>query len=345
MNAFCIEPFSDKRYDDFVKSHPLSSFFHSSEWARVLHDSYGFTPLCVSVVENDVITGLLSLFETRAWTDARQGVSAPFSDMCEPLLDNPDDFRSALDKCVQIGRDKRWRHIELRGGGRLLAAEPTFKTVYTHEIPLKTGEAALFKSFRSSTQRNIRNAEKLGIKVVHATSLEALRSFYRLNCLTRREHGLPPQPWKFFLNLWNTVLKADMGFITLASYAGKEIAGNLYLVHGKKALYKYGASDRAFQQLRASNLVMWEGIKKCGDLGCHSLNLGRTEAWHEGLLQFKRGFGCCETILNYYRYNLAQNRFVPGKSPSPKRLSKLLMSRLPIPMLRAIGALLYKYND
>ena len=345
METLNIEPFTDKRYDRFVNAHPQASFFHSSQWAQVLSDSYGFKPFCISLVSNNAIVGTIPLFETRSLTQLRQGVSLPFSDMCEPLLDYQDDFLKIFEACIEIGKKNHWRYIELRGGTRLLSAEPVFETILTHEIELWPEEDTLFKSFHSSTVRNIHHAQKEGITVTHETSYKALQFFYQLNCLTRREHCLPPQPWSFFLNLWETVLKRGHGFITLASRNNTPIAADLFLIHNRNAIYKYGASDRIYQRLRASSLVMWEGIKKCKEMGCQSLNFGRTEIHHNGLLQFKRGFGCNETTLNYYRYDLAKDLFVQGHGPSKSKLPQRLVSKLPIPLLKFVGSVLYKYSS
>ena len=37
-------------------------------------------------------------------------------------------------------------------------------------------------------------------------SVEAVRIFYSLQCQTRKKHGLPPQPFKFFLNIHKHIL-------------------------------------------------------------------------------------------------------------------------------------------
>ena len=41
-------------------------------------------------------------------------------------------------------------------------------------------------------------------------------------------------------------------------------------------------------------------------MGIKTFNFGRTELKHKGLLQFKRGWGVKEEILNYYKYDLKQ---------------------------------------
>ena len=84
---------------------------------------------------------------------------------------------------------------------------------------------------------------------------------------------------------------------------------NLFLIFKEKGFYKYGAMDRRYQFLRPSNLIMWEGIRKCRDIGCTVLNLGRTEMHHHGLLQYKQGFGCQKHMIRYFRYELKKKAF------------------------------------
>jgi hypothetical protein len=347
MPAQChlVNPIEEKcRWDSLIVHFPDASFFHSSAWAAALIKSYSFKPFYCVWIDNDKPCAIIPILQTKTLLGKRRGVSIAFSDSCEPLYNNPEEFRRAFEGLVEIGRDNKWDSIEIRGGAKVLGAEPYFQKIYTHDINLGLAEKEIFESFRDSTKRNIRNAKKQDVEISHSTTVEALREFYRLNCLTRRGHGIPPQPWKFFCNLQANAFQHDKGFVTLASHKGVVIAANLYLLHGTKAIYKYGASDRKYQHVRPSNIVMWEGIRKCRERGCTTLNLGRTEFHHEGLLQFKRGFGSKETTINYYRYDLSNNRFVSCSAENRMMgLASRVMSRLPIPLLKLAGLVLYKY--
>jgi lipid II:glycine glycyltransferase (peptidoglycan interpeptide bridge formation enzyme) len=344
MPIIFIDPLSDPLYDQFVNSHPNASFFHSSTWARVLHDTYGFKPNCIALSENGQIRGLLPFMETKGIFRKRRAVSMPFSDFCEPLFDNQDDFQKVFDVLVQKGRESRWQFIQVRGGKRIMPGTVAHETIFTHDIDLTRSENDLIGSFRESTRRNIRKAEKSGISIIHETSQQAVKEFYRLNCLTRREHGLPPQPWHFFKNLHQLIFSSNKGFISLAVYKKQFISGNLYLICDKKALYKYGASDKRYQHLRPSNLTIWKGMEKCRNFGCQSLNLGRTEQHHKGLLQFKRGLGCEETEINYYRFDIMLKCFLDSSFHMQNKNWQYHFSRrLPLPILKFIGNMIYKY--
>ena len=133
-----------------------------------------------------------------------------------------------------------------------------------------------------------------------------------------------------------------MGFIVLASFRGAPIAANVYFYFGDQILYKYGASDRAFQHLRANNLVMWEAIKWGCDRGYRTLCFGRTEPDNEGLRQFKAGWGAREHLIKYYRFDLRKDAFI--KTPTiVNPLYKKIFSKLPIPALNMLGRILYRH--
>lgn len=339
-----LNPLTDKRYEDFVSSHPDATVFHSPDWIRVLHESYGFIPHCAASEEKGVITGVLPYMKTRSITGKKRYVSLPFSDFCEPLFQTNGEFDCALEKvCEQADIDKI-NDLELRGGRIFLAdRQPAFKTILTHDIDLKPDEQVILKAFRSSTRRNIKKAERSGVSIVHETSLDALETFYRLNCKTRREHGIPPQPWHFFRYLTTHFLEKNTGFITLAVWKNKAIAANIFLVYGKTAYFKYGAMDKTCQQLRAGNLTMWAGIRQCKAIGCTRLNLGRTERQHTGLLQYKRGFGGIEQTISYFRRRRRNKKFVNSVDGHRPPIYAYVMSRMPIFFLKCIGRLLYKY--
>jgi lipid II:glycine glycyltransferase (peptidoglycan interpeptide bridge formation enzyme) len=153
---------------------------------------------------------------------------------------------------------------------------------------------------------------------------------------------LPPQPWHFFEKLHEQILARGMGTVALAFFQGNAVAANVYLHANGEAIYKYGASDKAWQSLRAANLVMWEAVKRYAGQGVRSLCFGRTEPENEGLRQFKTGWGTDESIINYYRYDLAVGAFVPGPKAVSARANHIF-SRMPIPALKAIGGLLYRH--
>lgn len=98
----------------------------------------------------------------------------------------------------------------------------------------------------------------------------------------------------------------------------------------------------AFQNLRASNLVMWSAIHRLAANGLHVLSLGRTSTRNEGLRQFKRGWGTTEYEVWYLKFDYRKNQFVRGEDEA-YGWHNALFRRLPPLFSRWAGALLYRH--
>ena len=194
---------------------------------------------------------------------------------------------------------------------------------------------------RKSTLRNVRRAIRAGVRVRVSQTIPSLRDFYRLNCLTRKHHGLPPQPWYFFEAIYKHVLKNRMGNVFIADLRGRPIAGAVFFQFNRQAHYKYGASDLAYQHCRANNLIMQKAIQHYHAAGFETVDFGRTEPTHDGLLQFKRGWGADEDHLYYYLFHTKRKIFVAQSQTTPP--GNRFFKSLPLSVLRVIGHLLYPH--
>ena len=342
MAVQIINPITYPGWDDLLLSTPGHSFFHSSSWAKVLSESYGYSPNYFTLLERNKIIALIPVMEVKSFLTGKRGVSLPFTDYCDPIILNGVPFGELLNCIIEHGQKDEWRYLELRGGRDFLSSNSPSSTYLGHTLDLVKGQEQIFSGLRDSTKRNIKKAVKEGVKVDISQALDSVKEFYRLNCITRKDHGLPPQPYSFFKKVHEHILANNFGFIVLASFEGKTIAGEVYFHLKEKAVYKYGASDKTFQHLRANNLVIWEGIRECIRRGCTILSLGRTELGHEGLLQFKRGWGTTEQQMNYYRYDFKKETFVHAQSRTTG-FHNSIFKNMPVPILNKVGALLYRH--
>jgi lipid II:glycine glycyltransferase (peptidoglycan interpeptide bridge formation enzyme) len=270
-------------------------------------------------------------------------VSLPFSDYCEPISSDEAEFTEVFESLVKFGRQSGWRYVEIRGSNSSISRLPHFAYHYGHVVDLAKGVDGIYAGLRDSNRRNISKAQREGVKVSIDRSAESLQEYYRLHCITRRKHGLPPQPERFFGNIHAYVLEQGLGVVALARFGGRTVAGAVYVRLGKRALYKYGASDGAYHYLRANNMVMWEAIKWFAGRGFESLCLGRTEPGNRGLMQYKSGWGARKRIIKYYRYDTSRNVFLSDSSNPAYGVHNAVLTRMPVAVLRPLGKLLYKH--
>lgn len=340
-----LDPTQTPKWNNKISAFPDSTIFHTAEWARVLKESYGYQPVYIIEPQNGGggLTSVLPLFHVASILTGRRGVALPFTDLCPPLGVGSEAFDRLFQRAVALGREKHWKTIEFRGlpGGHGSSPAPPSSRFLGHELDLNRPHAEIVANYRSSTRRNIKKAQNAGVTTEIRFTYAAVREFYRLNCITRRDHGLPPQPASFFKALSTNLIQKRIGAIVLGRHKGEAIAGAVFLKFNGKAIYKYGASDKKHQHLRANNLVMGEGIRWLTEEGCKTLHFGRTDRGHTGLRQFKNGYGTVEAPITYFKYEVTNNRFLEEKKePKP---SHNAFKKMPIPLLRLAGQLLYRH--
>ncbi len=337
-----VNPAEVPSWDTQILAHPHYTFFHGAAWAKVLERTYGFTPVYFTNGASGAGRSLLPMMEVRSWLTSRRAVGLPFTDDSGPLGPDPAECRKLFWGAVELGKARGWRSVECRGGRNCLEEAPASLAFYGHWLDLAGGEDRLFARLDSSVRRAIRKAEKSGVTVTVSRDLQALRTFCSLQCQTRKKHGLPPQPFAFFQNIHEHILSPNLGVIITASHQGRPIAASMYFQLGERAIYKFGASDEAFQELRGSNLVMWEAIKWHVRNGARRLHLGRSSLWNEGLRRFKLGWGAAEERIEYVKYDLRKGRFVLDQDQSSGWHNRVFR-RMPEGCARLLGAFLYRH--
>jgi Acetyltransferase (GNAT) domain len=337
-----VNPVHQTDWDGLVVAHPNHSIFHSVAWAKTLTGAYGYTPVYFAGDESGAVRSLLPLMEVDSWLTGRRGIALPFTDDCEPLCPDPAGGRALLKRVFEFAKSRRWKSIEFRGGRELFPDAPVALAFYGHRLNLSEDIDRLFAKFESSVRRAIRKAEKSGVIVSVSRELDAVKTFYWLQCQTRRKHGLPPQPFAFFQNIWEHILSKDLGMIVIACCQDRPIAASVYFQWGGRAVYKYGASDETFQHLRGTNLVMWEAIKWLVRHGAKALHLGRTSLGNEGLRRFKLGWGAEEHKIEYVKYDFRKGAFVT-ETDEAMGWHNFVFRALPVSISRVIGAALYRH--
>ncbi len=338
-----IDPISSgDEWDRLVGEDPEANIFHSAAWARVLTRTYGHRPFYLVATAGDQPVALVPLMEVVSPLTGARGVSLPFSDFCPPLLVDEASYDSVINTLFELGNKRRWKYLTLRGTpANLTAGPPSF---CSHSLNLERSEHEIFQGCTGSARRAVRKAQQSGLKTEIATSRQALKEFYRLHCLTRRRHGLPPQPWNFFEHIQQEILAPGDGFVVVARQEGIPVAGAVFFWWKKKALYKFGASDAASQKFRGNNLVIWEAIKFCIRHGAESLHFGRTDWTHEGLRRFKLAWGTEETPIQYRSFDFRRGQWRVSK-PEPSGFHNLIFRTMPLPLNRIAGALIYPHLD
>jgi CelD/BcsL family acetyltransferase involved in cellulose biosynthesis len=335
-----MDPLNDSRWTEFVNLHPSSSVFHTPEWLRALRQTYGFSPVVLtSSPPGQALANGIPFCRISSVFTGKRLVSLPFSDHCQPLAGSEDlqYFSQVLSEMIDRGKLK---YIELRPLAALTPPIPKFvcsEHYKFHLLSLRPSLDEIFRKFHvDCIRRKIRRAEREGLTTEAGRSEKLLDEFYALQIVTRRKHGLPPQPRQWFRNVLDFM--GEKAVIRMARHEGRAIASILMLEHKKTAIYKYGCSENSDSNRGGTQLILWQAIEDAKAHGMEVMDLGRGDIEDEGLAIFKERWGAERQELEYFRYP-AQHHQVNRKWA----VSAEVMARIPNSVLVAAGRLLYRH--
>lgn len=342
--TFRIDPLTDSRWPGFLERQPGASVFHSPEWLRALHATYGYLPLAYttspphSALENGWV-----FCEVRSWLTGRRLVSLPFSDHCDPLADDParlEDIAHALKE--ERGR-QGWDYVEFRPQSLWRGNMPGFdlrEKFYLHKLDLRpTLDQILRKSSKNSIQRKIRRAERDTLAYEEGGTETLIDRFYTLLCHTRQRHGLPPQPRNWFSILFSFF--RDRATIRLASKDGTPVGATLMLRFKNILVFKYACGEPEYFKHGTMQLLLWRAIQDAKARGLEELDFGRSDFGNDGLMLYKERWGAVRCETGYFRCS----RLHPARQGffASLRSRPVMSSYIPQGVLDAAGRLLYRH--
>jgi CelD/BcsL family acetyltransferase involved in cellulose biosynthesis len=342
MLGYELNPLVDPRWEQLVSRDTQSSAFHTVGWIRALQRTYKYDPIVVTTspsgsrLENGIL-----FCKVRSYLTGTRLVSLPFSDHCEPL-GQPNDITDLL-RMITRGADRQAPpRVQIRPLSRRtnLEKETGFylgQRFYLHRLDLRPELDVIFNGFhKDCIQRKIRRAEREELQYREGRSKDLLKDFYGLFLITRRRHGLPPQPQTWFANLLECL--GGGVELRLAYKDSRPLAGIVTLSHRDCMVYKYGCSDPASNKLGGMALLFWKAIQDAKRRSMVTLDLGRSDLDATGLITFKEHIGARRQELTYADYPVR-----PSHVTWKGRLATTVFRHLPDPLLVGAGRFLYKH--
>jgi CelD/BcsL family acetyltransferase involved in cellulose biosynthesis len=333
-------PITDARWLAFVRGRPDATPFHDPAWAALLGECYDMPVCALALVDESgaVRAGMPVAAAPRLLGRSRRLVSLPFTDAIVPLVGASDvaTFVQAADTYRQA---REFTRIELRG--ELAGAEPAAGSAVIHSLSLTSDPEELLRRFSKGKRRDIRASERSDLRVRRAErETDVTETFYRLHVDTRRRHGVPVQPKRFFRLLWHQLLERGLGFSLIAEQGGEPVASAIFLIGGGQVVYKYAASDAARRSQLPNDLLIWNAIKQSCRDGLTMMDFGRSELTAVGLRAFKSRWGTVESPLTYSTIGAPAT---PSHRAGEAGVLAGVLRRSPRLVTRVAGEVLYRY--
>jgi len=171
---------------------------------------------------------------------------------------------------------------------------------YTYVIEDLSNLDNVFNNFSSSAKKNIKKANKNGIKVVDSLDI---KSFYNINKITFNQQNIKiPYSFEFLEKLFNTLVKNNSCIMKFAIGEENKIYSVMLGVYDNDKLYMLlGSSDRTIQTYGAEYLLYWEMMKFAS---MHHLKFDFEGSMIEGVERRNRSFGAVqESYINVEKVN------------------------------------------
>lgn len=346
MKVLQIDPCKDPLWDRLIQRHH-SSLFHSPLWIKALQTTYDFETSALLVLDrsDEPIAGV-PFCKIHDFLGERI-VSLPFSDYCDPLVEDKLTWEKLLEAVATENCSAVFRclHNSIVLLDRRLTVD---KRAKWHGLGVEPELDRLWRGMHSSVRRAVNKAKKEGVRVEIVSDIEILESFFQMHLKVRKnKYRLLAQPYQFFENVWKAFLEAEKLFMMVAIYQGKMIAGSLFIGWDRTLYYKFNASDPFYLGCRPNDLLIWEAIKLAKLRGYTGLDLGLSDDNQDGLIRFKRQFGCTEKNIVHQRYLPGELDNQPSLQEARNLLGKLTQlftdESVPDPITAAGGSILYRF--
>lgn len=339
-----IKPALTSRFSNIEQMSPYW-VTHSQAWAKVIENSFPHIKAYFVSDKKDIgsDSSFLPLYKIRRPLVKDSWISIPFSTVCDPVLKNGTQAGPFLNALLDNPM-LRNNQIEIRSS-KLLAGVDRFIT-YTnyanHQIILDESEEEIFKRFhKKSVQPRIRKALSSGLNLRMGTNTRDVETFYTLYCIMRREQGLPPQPYRFFKNMWDILYPIGNLELLLAEDNGKVISGCWAIKNKWLYSFEYLARAGRNDKKRCTYFLNWHGIKNAIKQNIKIVTFARTSVKNTGLDLYKRSWGT--VAMPYYDYKF------PGQPEKNRedlycyQIIKKYSPILPLPLFKFLGRIIYRY--
>ena len=325
------------KWDQLIGAYPGSLIYHHKPWIELLARAYGLSFSLASINgDGEALAGCVFAYGKTRFKP--RFVSLPFSDECAPLALNREVADELLTALTLHGPPNAT--YEIRG----VKAKWPWHTVecfanWTLELdrPLARLERGLASNFR----RSVKRAAQRNIRIDRGQDLSYLSRFYRLQLESRRRHGLPAQPWRFFKLLHEIFSPGGSLEVWIAQENGHDQASAVFLIDGDAVHYKWGARS-ADRQSYANHLMFWKAIEHFAARR-RVLDLGRTDVRNHGLMRFKQELGAELSPVAFSFYPCAPGQISAEVLTGKRRVAAEILRRMPIFATRLLGEAAYRF--
>jgi hypothetical protein len=343
----------DEEWLRYISAHPDSLLFHHPVWLNALESETGKTVFRITAKdENNKIVGVLPLQKTDGIPFGLGGLagnsrlsSLPRTPLAGILADNNYVYNKIIKAAIDLTKKYNGTILQIKTLKPDSDEENEIKIIpwrqsFIYELPEKEKDI-IFGNPRNNRRIKwaVHKAEKSGVTVRAAESLQDLKKWYHLYLETSRWHAVPPRSFKFFRNIFEK-LNEKMIKLLLAVKDQKIIAGSLFLCFNTTCFYAFNGRDKEMLHLRPNDIIQYHMIFEACRKKYKYYDMGEVPGGHDGLAEFKKKWGCITKQIYHLYCNPSGILKEHPISASPGGFRINVWRKIPISLTEKLGRII-----
>jgi FemAB-related protein (PEP-CTERM system-associated) len=331
-----VRPFragDEHRWDQFVRAHASGTFFHLSEWKRVIERAFGHRTYYLNAERGPAVTGVLPLTHVKSLLFGSSLISNAFGVHGGPIAENTETLCKLEAEAVRLMDAIAVPVLELRDFSATRADWPSKKDLY----------ASFRRSLDPSVEHNLKSIPRKQRAMIRKGIKNKLKSeidygverLYRILAESFRNLGTPVFSESYFHILRDEF--STCSDIVTVTCDGHAVASVLNFYFRDEVLPFYGGGVRAARALAANDFMYWEVMRRACERGYRNFDFGRSKLG-TGPFAFKRNWGF-QPIPLIYQYRLSPGTSIPDLNPLNPKLAMFIAvwKRLPLAVATRLG--------
>jgi lipid II:glycine glycyltransferase (peptidoglycan interpeptide bridge formation enzyme) len=150
----------------------------------------------------------------------------------------------------------------------------------------------IWERYKKNIRRDVRKAQRSGIKIRRGESIEDINLFYKLYLISmERNKAMAKYPLQWFEALYEIVTKKGLGVVLIAELDGMVIAGVVLIYSGSSVHYFHNGSQHKFLKFCPNELLVHSSIENAVDRGISFFDFMGSDPKDHSLLRFKEKWG------------------------------------------------------
>ena len=336
MNICELKKEDEKAWDEYVFSHPDSTFYHQTGWKNVVENSYGYKPYYLFARENGEIKGVLPLFFMKSFPFGKKLVSVPFAPY-GGAVGEENAVKTLIEHAIELAKYLDIDYLEMRNAanGPNLVTNSRYATsiLLLDQDPKIVWEERLTRNKR----KNIIKSQKRYLSV---NFTREIKEFYEIFAINMRDLGSPIHSEAFFNNILEQFPESSK--VQIVGLNSKPVYVAFYLFYKNTIINSWSSSLDEYRNYYPTDFGIWTAIEN----GCRDkynyYDFGRSQEGSANM-EFKERWGAVSKKLEYQYYLHKTSRIPDITSLNPNRSNfAKLWKRLPISVTRSFGPMLRK---